>query len=155
MRLIGEICIQWTQVEKLVLQAVCECNSVDYWAGNVLGPSVSFPNLLGLLEGLAGVLKSHHDKQKAKEVAKKINTSIQSLRAAYVLRCKCAHAEMTTTGPSTAPYLHIARLTQKVDISDRQIRLSEIMRDSDEIHSARDNFGDLMRSFGICTQPWF
>lgn len=156
MRLIGEICIQWRYIELAILQAVCECNNIDNRVGNYLGRSISFPDLVGMLESVAGVLKEEGEKVAVlKERSKLLFGHLQALRSAYLIRNKYAHAEMTTQGPDADPYIHFAKVTQKLNISDYPLTLEEMKADSDKIHDAGDAFLTFMQACGFCKTAWW
>ncbi len=154
MRLIGEICTQWTIVELVVLQAVCELSKISQSHARYLGGSIPFGTRVDMLTAYGVALRETKAEGTIK-IAKEIHVLGNDLRSAYILRCKYAHAELSIREDDGPPMRSIYTVTKKIEIRDHILSISEMEADFDIIHDVYLKFIRFMQCrFSIVETSW-
>jgi hypothetical protein len=151
MRIIGEICVYWTAVEKCALQAVCESANIDEYAGQYLGTNIPSGTVFAILETIGKTLKTADH---LKDTGKEFLTIIEAVRQAYAKRNKYAHAYIKTRGPDTDPEIHFAQIAKQMHIENRLLPLAELKADADAIFDAGDALIRFLQQRNLCTKAW-
>jgi hypothetical protein len=151
MRIIGEICVYWTAMEKCALQAVCETAKIDEYAGLYLGTNIPAGTLFDMLQTVARTLK---EEDRLKDKGKTFLKLIEAVRQAYLLRNKYAHAHLRTNGPDKDPEIHFSQVARQMHIENRLLPLSELKADADAIFDACEALMHFLQRHGMCTKAW-
>ena len=144
LELAGEITAQWTFVEYVLLQSICEITEIDTNKGFLVGWNLGFWSRIHTLQAYANAAKSH-DEQEGKRILK----AIQDIIDAYAIRNKYAHAYWLLDQQTGTPRLVDLRIKGRLAIEDSEITVDQMEADSDAIWDAADAFITLMQEYDL------
>lgn len=149
MRVIGEICVFWTVVEAIILQATAEILRFDRIPAVYFGVNVPAGTRIEMLQTICVHFKAD-DAASSKEFGTQMLKHIEKIRKAYLLRNKYAHARLRSAGPSKDPIIQIETTTKRVETYSKVLPLSEIIKDADEMYESGLNFLRCLQANGFC-----
>ncbi|QQS12458.1 MAG: hypothetical protein IPK81_23790 [Rhodospirillales bacterium] len=148
LELIGEIAVQWSFIEFLMLEAISEITEVDPTKGIFLTTNLGYQSRLSLLQVYGNSLK-----EKGMPEGAEFLKLLEALSQSYGIRNKYVHSHYLSNGIASDPTLSNVRLKGKLQIVEEAITVATLEADSDRLYEAGDRFLAFLQRFDLCIGP--